>query len=64
MPNRARKQKPIRFRNRGKSPLTPATKESHQLLLELAQEWQQMTIASLERFGVSRKEQMSIYRGA
>jgi hypothetical protein len=64
MPNRARKQKPIRFRNRGDSPLTLATREQRQLLLELAQEWQEITIEALERFGVSRQEQMNTYRRA
>lgn len=64
MPNRPRKQKPIRFRNRGDSPLTPATPEKRQLLLDLALELQQMTIETMERFGVSRKEQMGTYRRA
>jgi hypothetical protein len=64
MANRVRKQKPIRFRNRGASPLTLATQEKHQLLLELAEEWQQITIEALERFGVSRKEQTAAYRHA
>ena len=48
MPNRPRKQKPIRFRNRGDSPLTPATAEKRQLLLDLALELQQMTIETME----------------
>ena len=64
MPHRPRKQKPIRFRNRGVSPLTPATPEKRQLLLDLALELQQMTIETMERFGVSRKEQMGTYRRA
>src|SRR5271156_3171830 len=64
MTNRPRKQRPIRFRNRGDSPLTPAGKEKDQLLLELAQEWQKMTIETMERFGVSREAQMLVYRRA
>jgi hypothetical protein len=64
MANRPRKQTPIRFRNRGASPLTPRTQEKQRLLLELAQEFQQMTIESMEQFGVSRQQQMIAYRHA
>jgi len=62
MPNRVRAKRPIRFRNRGDSPLTPATPGKRELLLQLAQELQQMTIESMEGLGVSRKEQMLTYR--
>jgi hypothetical protein len=64
MPNRVRSKKPIRFRNRGDSPLTPATNGKRELLLQLAHELQQMTIESMEGLGVSRKEQMVTYRRA
>jgi hypothetical protein len=64
MPNRVRTKKPIRFRNRGDSPLSPATQAKRELLLQLVQEWQQMTIESMEGVGVSRKEQMVTYRRA
>ena len=43
-PNRARTKKPIRFRNRGDSPLTPFSQGKRELLLKLAQELQQMMI--------------------
>jgi hypothetical protein len=64
MPNRIRSKKPIRFRNRGDSPLSPATPDKRELLLELAQELQEMTIESMEVLGVSRKEQRLTYRRA
>jgi hypothetical protein len=64
MPNRVRSKKLIRFRNRGDSPLTPATNGKRELLLQLAHELQQMTIESMEGLGVSRKEQMVTYRRA
>jgi hypothetical protein len=64
MPNRVRTKRPIRFRNRGDSPLTPATDGKRALLLELAQELQQITIESMEGLGVSRKQQMLTYRRA
>jgi Family of unknown function (DUF6502) len=64
MPNRVRSKKPIRFRNRGDSPLTPATNGKRELLLQLAHELQQMMIESMEGLGVSRKEQMVTYRRA
>jgi hypothetical protein len=64
MPNRVRSKKPIRFRNRGDSPLLPATPDKRELLLALAQELQEMTIESMEGLGVSRKEQMLTYRRA
>jgi hypothetical protein len=58
MPNRVRTKKPIRFRNRGDSPLSPATPGKRELLLKLVQELQQMMIESMEGVGVSRKEQI------
>ncbi len=64
MPNRVRTKKPIRFRNRGHSPLSPATAGKHELLLKLAQELQQMMIESMEGLGLSRQEQMGTYRRA
>src|ERR1700686_523581 len=64
MPNRVRTKRPIRFRNRGDSPLSPATPGKRELLLKLAQELQEMTIESMEGLGVSRKEQMVTYRRA
>jgi len=64
MPNRVRTKKPIRFRNRGHSPLSPATAGKHELLLKLAQELQQMVIESMEGLGLSRQEQMVTYRRA
>jgi hypothetical protein len=64
MPNRVRTKKPIRFRNRGDSPLSPATTGKRELLLELAQELQEMNIESMEGLGLSRKEQMVTYRRA
>jgi uncharacterized protein YjiS (DUF1127 family) len=64
MPNRVRTKRPIRFRNRGDSPLAPATPGKRELLLKLAQELQEMTIESMEGLGVSRKEQMVTYRRA
>jgi hypothetical protein len=64
MPNRVRSNKPIRFRNRGDSPLTPATNGKRELLLQLAHELQQITIESMEGLGLSRKEQMVTYRRA
>jgi Family of unknown function (DUF6502) len=64
MPNRVRSKKPIRFRNRGDSPLSPATPDRRELLLKLAQELQEMMIESMEGLGVSRKEQMLSYRRA
>jgi hypothetical protein len=64
MPNRVRTKKPIRFRNRGDSPLAPAAPDKRELLLQLAQEFQQMMIESMEGVGVSRKEQMVTYRRA
>jgi hypothetical protein len=64
MPNRVRTRKLIRFRNRGDSPLGPATPGKRELLLKLAQELQQMTIESMEGLGLSRKEQMLTYRRA
>jgi hypothetical protein len=64
MQNRVRSKKTIRFRNRGDSPLTPATLDKRELLLELAQELQQHVIESMEGLGVSRKEQMVTYRRA
>jgi hypothetical protein len=64
MPNRVRSKKPIRFRNRGDSPLTPATNGKRELLLQLAHELQQITIESMEGLGLSRKEQMVTYRRA
>ena len=64
MLNRVRTKRPIRFRNRGDSPLSPATPGNRELLLKLAQELQQMTIESMEGLGVSRKEQMVTYRRA
>jgi len=63
-PNRARTKKPIRFRNRGDSPLTPLSQGKRELLLKLAQELQQMMIESMEGLGLSRKEQMLTYRRA
>jgi hypothetical protein len=48
MPNRVRSKKPIRFRNRGDSPLSPATPDKRELLLKLAQELQEMMIESTE----------------
>jgi hypothetical protein len=64
MPNRVRTKRPIRFHNRGDSPLAPATDGKRELLLELVQELQQITIESIERLGVSRKEQLVTYRRA
>jgi Family of unknown function (DUF6502) len=64
MPNRVRTKRPIRFRNRGDSPLSPATPSKRELLLNLAQELQEMTIESMEGLGVSRKQQMMTYRRA
>jgi hypothetical protein len=64
MPNRVRTRKPIRFRNRGDSPLSPVTPGKRELLLKLAQEYQQMNIESMEGLGLSRKEQMVTYRRA
>lgn len=64
MPNRVRTKRPIRFRNRGHSPLTPATPGKRELLLKLAQELQQMMIESMEGLGLSRQEQMGTYRRA
>jgi hypothetical protein len=64
MPNRVRTKRPIRFRNRGDSPLTPATPGKRELLLKLAQELQQITIESMEGLGLSRKQQMMTYRRA
>jgi len=64
MPNRVRAKKPIRFRNRGISPLSPATPGKRELLLKLAQELQQMMIESMEGLGLSRQEQMVTYRRA
>jgi hypothetical protein len=64
MPNRVRAKKPIRFRNYGDSPLSPATPSKRELLLKLAQELQEMTIESMEGLGLSRKEQMVTYRRA
>jgi hypothetical protein len=64
MPNRARTKKPIRFRNRGDSPLTSVKRAKRELLLELAQELQQIMIESMEGLGVSRKQQMLTYRRA
>ncbi len=64
MPKRARPKRPIRFRNRGDSPLSPTSPGKRELLLQLAQELQQMTIESMEGLGVSRKEQMVTYRRA
>jgi Family of unknown function (DUF6502) len=64
MPKRVRTKRPIRFRNRGDSPLSPATPGKRELLLQLAQELQQMTIESMEGLGLSRKEQMVTYRRA
>ena len=64
MPNRVRRKKLIRFRNRGDSPLSPVAPDKRELLLELAQELQEMTIESMEGIGVSRKEQMMTYRRA
>jgi hypothetical protein len=55
-------RRPIRFRNRGDSPLTPATQDKRELLLKLAQELQQMMIESMEGLGLSRQEQMVTYR--
>lgn len=64
MPHRVRTKRPIRFRNRGDSPLTPATDGKRELLLKLAQELQEITIESMEGLGVSRKQQMVTYRRA
>jgi hypothetical protein len=64
MPNRVRSKKPIRFRNRGDSPLSPATPDKRELRLKLAQELQEMMIESMEGLGVSRKEQLLTYRRA
>jgi Family of unknown function (DUF6502) len=64
MTNRVRTQRAIRFRNRGDSPLTPATQGKRDLLLELTRELQQLMIESMEGLGVSRKEQMVTYRRA
>ena len=64
MPNRVRTKNPIRFRNYGDSPLSPATPGKRKLLLQLAQELQEMMIESMEGLGVSRKEQMAAYRRA
>src|ERR1700692_4185149 len=64
MPNRVRAKRPIRFRNYGDSPLSPATPSKRELLLQLAQELQEMTIESMEGLGLSRKEQMVTYRRA
>jgi len=64
MSNRPRTKRAIRFRNRGDSPLAPATLGKRELLLKLAQELQQMTIESMEGLGLSRKEQMTTYRRA
>ena len=64
MPKRVRPKRPIRFRNRGDSPLSPASPGKRELLRQLAQELQQTTIESMEGLGLSRKEQMSTYRRA
>ena len=64
MPNRVRTKKPIRFRNRGDSPLSPSTSDKRELLLKLAQELQEMMIESMEGLGISRKEQSLAYRRA
>lgn len=65
MPHRVRtKKKLVRFSRRGASPLTPKTKGERKLLLDLAQEWQQMNIESMDRLGLSRQEQMLTYRRA
>jgi len=64
MPHRVRNKKLIRFRNRGESPLSPATPDKRELRLKLAQELQEMLIESMEGLGVSRKEQMLSYRRA
>lgn len=64
MPNRIHSKKPIRFRNHGASPLSPATPDERELRLKLAQELQEMMIESMEVLGVSRKEQMATYRRA
>jgi len=64
MANRVRAKKPIRFRNRGDSPLAPESQGKRQLLLELAQELQQMTMESMDGLGLSRREQMLTYRRA
>jgi hypothetical protein len=64
MPNRDRKKPPIRFRNRGASPLSPDIDGKRALLLRLAQEFQQLTIESMQALGVDRKEQMAAYRRA
>jgi hypothetical protein len=64
MPKRVRTKRPIRFRNRGDSPLTPAERGKREFLLKLAQELQQIMIESMEGLGLSRKEQMLTYRRA
>jgi Family of unknown function (DUF6502) len=64
MPNRVRNKRPIRFRNRGDSPLMPATLDKREVLLQLVQELQQQMIESIEGLGVPRKEQMLTYRRA
>jgi hypothetical protein len=58
------RKKSIRFKNRGASPLSPATPVGEQLALALAQELQKSTIESMERLGVSRAAQLKSYRQA
>lgn len=64
MAQRVRTKKPIRFRNRGDSPLSPASADKRELRLKLAQEMQEMMIESMEGLGVSRKEQRVTYQRA
>lgn len=64
MSRRVPTRKPIRFRNRGASPLLPPTPDQRELLLKLAQELQEMNIESMEGLGLSRQEQMRTYRRA
>src|ERR1035438_10083433 len=61
---RDRTKKPIRYRNRGASPLTPGIDGKRELLRRLAQEFQQVSIESMEAIGVTRKEQKATFRRA
>ena len=65
MPQSVRtKKKAVRFPRRGASPLTPKTQGDRKLRLELAQEWYQMNIESMDKLGLTRQEQMLAYRRA
>jgi hypothetical protein len=64
MPTRDRRKKPISYRNRGASPLTPGIDGKRDLLLRLAQEFQQVSIESMEAIGVTRKEQKATFHRA